>query len=81
MPRVNNATSDISVTPLAQLEDLLAVVKPGEKITLPQTKDEFLKVQKNLTQRRHEIPNADAHLAYIEACLIAEARGQLQFKG
>lgn len=81
MPRINNATSDTQGTPLAELESKISGLKPGQHITFPQTKGEVLQVKENLTRRRHEIPNADAHLTYIEACLIAEARGQLKFLG
>lgn len=81
MPRVNNATSDTQSTPLAELESKLNELKPGQQITFPQTKGEVLQVRENLTRRRHEIPNADAHITYIEACLLAEARGQLKFLG
>jgi len=80
MPRVNNQDTRVE-TPINQLRSLLEVLKPGEKITLPQTKAEFLKVQENLTRRRHEIPGADDHLAYIEVCLLAEAGGKLKFLG
>ena len=79
MPRVNNAVSNTDSTPLAELEQKLQTLSPGQFITFPQSKSEVLKVRENLTRRRHEIPNADAHLAYLEACLIAEAGGKLKF--
>lgn len=81
MPRVNNTESNTDVTPLQELETKLANLKPGEFITFPQSKAEVLKTKENLTRRRHELQNADAHVNYIEACLIAEARGKLKFVG
>ena len=81
MPRVKNTESDTKITPLSELEDKLSKLSPGEFVTFPQSKAEVLKVQENLTRRRHEIPGADAHLRYVEACLIAEAGGKLKFVG
>ena len=81
MPRINNATSNTTATPLAELEEKLGALQPGQVITFPQSKGEVLKVKENLTRRRHEIPNADGHLAYLEACLLAEANGKLRFNG
>lgn len=81
MPRINNATSDTSKTPLSELEEKLNALQPGQHITFPQSRGEVLKIRENLTRRRHEIPNADAHLSYLEACLLAEAQGKLQFNG
>ncbi|NBT35732.1 MAG: hypothetical protein EBT03_09385 [Betaproteobacteria bacterium] len=81
MPRVNNTASDTDSTPLAELEQKLQALSAGQFVTFPQSKSEVLKVRENLTRRRHEIPNADAHLAYLEACLLAEAKGKLKFLG
>lgn len=81
MPRVNTPESAPAETPLAELEEKLATLQPGQHITFPQSRVEVVKVKENLTRHRHEIPGADAHLAYIEACLLAEARGQLKFVG
>lgn len=80
MPRVNNTTSDTSATPLAELEEKLRTLQPGQRITFPQSKGEILKIRENLLRRRHEVSNADAHLQYLEACLLAEASGKLEFK-
>lgn len=80
MPRVNNLDAQVQ-TPLPQLQSLLAALRPGEHVTVEQTKADFLKVKENLTRRRHEIPGADNHLEYIDACLIAEASGKLKFAG
>lgn len=79
MPRVNNVDTK-SETPLPELRKALDNLKPGEKVTCPQLKSEILKIQENLTRRRHEIPGADSHLEYIEVMIIAEAEGKLEFK-
>ena len=79
MPRVNNVDTKAE-TPLPELKRALANLKPGEKVTCPQSKAEILKVQENITKRRHEIPGADSHLEYIEAMIIAEAEGKLEFR-
>lgn len=79
MPRVNNANTKAE-TPLPELQKALSNLKPGEKVHCPSTKEEILKVQENITKRRHEIPGADDHLEYIQAMIIAEACGKLEFK-
>lgn len=79
MPKINNAFTEVE-TPLPQLEKALQDLPPGQKVYCNNTRDEILKTKENLTKRRHEIHGADSHLAYIEALLIAEANGQLQFK-
>ena len=79
MPRVNNVDT-VAETPLPQLRAALEVLKPGEKISIANTKEEILRTRENLTKRRAEIPGADSHLEYIEALLVAEASGQLNFK-
>lgn len=79
MARANNL--DVKVeTPLPELNRALEALKPGEKVRCPNTKTEILKVQENLMRRRHEIPGADSHLEYIEAMIIAEANGSLEFR-
>ena len=79
MPRVNNVDTKAE-TPLPELRRALDNLKPGEKVQCPNTKAEILKVQENLTRRRAEIPGADSHLEYIEAMIIAEAEGKLEFR-
>ena len=79
MPRVKNVGTTAE-TPLPQLNKLLEVLVPGKKVSIDNTKDEILKVRENITKRRHEIPGADDHLDYIEALLLAEAQGKLEFK-
>lgn len=79
MSRVNNADTK-AVTPLPELRKALSNLKPGEKVKCPNSKSEILKVQENLTRRRAEIPGADSHLEYIEAMIIAEAEGKLEFR-
>ena len=79
MPRVNNL--DVRAeTPLAEFNRTLAELQPGQKAFCSNTKEEILKVKENLTRRRADIPGADSHLEYVEALLIAEANGQLEFK-
>jgi len=79
MARVNNV--DVRAeTPLAGLNRGLAELQPGQKASCANTKEEILKVRENLTRRRADIPGADSHLEYVEALLIAEANGQLEFK-
>lgn len=80
MPRINNLDTTAD-TPLTQLQNQLSVLPPGRKITCPNTKEQILSAKENLTRRRHEIPGADSHLEYIDALLIAEANGRLEFKG
>lgn len=79
MSRVNNVDTKVE-TPLPELQRALANLKPGEKVSCPQSKSEILKIQENLTRRRAEIPGADSHLEYIEAMIIAEAEGKLEFR-
>lgn len=79
MPRVRNAGTRAE-TPLPQLEEALANLKPGEWIACSNTKDEILKIRENLTRGRSEIPGADDHLDYVEALLIAEVDGRLRFR-
>jgi hypothetical protein len=79
MPKVLNDDTK-AVTPLPMLQSALANLAPGEKVHCGNTKAEILKTRENLTRRRAEIPGADSHLEYIEAMLIAEAEGKLQFR-
>jgi len=79
MARVNNLDSQAQ-TPLATFNKTLNDLRPGQKAFCPNTKDEILKIRENLTKRRSDIPGADSHLEYVEALLIAEANGQLEFK-
>ena len=79
MPRVNNV--DVRAeTPLSELNRTLNDLQTGQKASCSNTKEEILKIRENLTRRRAEIPGADSHLEYVEALLIAEANGQLEFK-
>jgi hypothetical protein len=79
MPRVNNVDTKAE-TPLPELQKAITNLKPGEKVQCPNSKAEILRIQENLTKRRHEIPGADSHLEYIEAMIIAEAEGKLEFR-
>jgi hypothetical protein len=79
MPRVQNVDTKTE-TPLPQLQEALRNLNPGEKISCANTRAEILRTRENLTKRRHEIYGADSHLEYIEALLLAEAQGQLEFK-
>ena len=79
MPRVLNDNTKTE-TPLPQLEEALRNLQPGQKVTIANTKEEILKTRENLLKRRHEIYGADSHLEYIEALLLAEAQGHLDFK-
>lgn len=79
MPRVSNLDT-IADTPLPQLQEALKSLKPGEKIQYGNTREEILKIRENITKRRHEIVGADSHLDFIEALLMAEASGQLDFR-
>lgn len=80
MPKVNNTNTGKIYTPLPELHEALDKLKNGEKVLCNNTKEEILRTRENLTKRRHELPEADDHLDYIEALLIAEANGQLSFK-
>jgi hypothetical protein len=62
------------------LQDAIKQLKPGEKIQYGNSRAEILKIRENITKRRHEIVGADSHLEFIEALLIAEASGHLDFK-
>lgn len=79
MARVQNVDTRAE-TPLPQLREALEALKPGQKVKIDNTREEILRTKENLTRRRHEIPGADDHLEYIEALLIAEASGQLEFR-
>ena len=79
MPRVNNLDTQVD-TPLPQLREALARLQPGQKVHINNTREEILRTRENLTKKRAEIFGADSHLEYIEALLVAEAGGQLQFK-
>lgn len=79
MPRVNNLDTKVE-TPLPELQRALSNLGPGEKVQCPNSKSEILKIQENLTRRRAEILGADSHLEYIEAMIIAEAEGKLEFR-
>ena len=77
--RVNHVNT-VAETPLPELMKALDILKPEQKININNTKEEILKTRENLTKRRHEIVGADSHLEYIEALLLAEASGRLEFK-
>jgi hypothetical protein len=79
MPRVNNVDTKAE-TPLPELQKAIANLNPGEKVQCPNSKAEILKIQENITRRRADIPGADSHLEYIEAMIIAEAEGKLEFR-
>jgi len=79
MGRVRNEKTRAD-TPLEELSSKLKSLSPGEKVLIENTKADILKTRENLTKRRAEITGADDHLDYIEALLIAEAEGKLQFK-
>lgn len=79
MPKVLNLDTKVD-TPLPQLREAIANLKPGEKVSFGMSREELLRTQKNLMQRRHEIPGADSHLEYVEAIIIAEAEGKLSFR-
>lgn len=78
MPRVNNYATEVQ-TPLPQLNEQLKNLQPGQKINVTNTKEEILRTRENLIRNRANIPGADSHLEYVEALLIAEANGKLQF--
>ena len=79
MPKVNNIDTKAE-TPLPQLISSLESLQEGQKISIENTKEEILKIRENLMKRRHEIYGADSHLEYIEALILAEASGKLEFK-
>jgi len=79
MARAQNVDTT-APTPLAELNEKLKNLPQGDKIFCPNTKEEILRTQQNLTRKRAEITGADSHIQYIEALLIAEANGQLTFK-
>lgn len=79
MGRVRNERTKAE-TPLLELREKLSVLKQGEVVNIGNTKQEILRTRENLTKKRAEIPGADDHLEYIEALLIAEAEGKLQFR-
>ena len=79
MPRVPNYNTT-APTPLEDLRRALESLEPGKKVSIANTKDEILRTQRNLMARRSEIPGADSHLEYIEALLVAEAEGKLEFR-
>ena len=79
MPRVLNDNTKTE-TPLPQLQKALENLSPGQKVNVEMTKEFVLRTRENLTRKRHEIYGADSHLEYIEALLMAEAQGQLEFK-
>lgn len=79
MPRVNNLDTKAE-TPIGELREKLAGLQPGQKISVDNTKEEIMRIRENLVKKRHEIYGADSHLEYIEALIMAEAGGQLQFK-
>jgi TusA-related sulfurtransferase len=79
MTKVLNANTTVP-TPLPMLREALENLKPGQKVNVEMTREEVLRTQRNLLQRRHEIPGADSHLEYIEAMIIAEADGKLSFR-
>ena len=65
--------------PIEELNAALDQLQPGQKVHCPNRKSEILKAKENLTRGRAEIPSADYHLEYIEALLLAEANGRLEF--
>jgi len=79
MPRVNNLDTRVE-TPLPQLQEALRNLPSGQKVKCENTKEEILRTQMNLTQKRTEVYGADSHLEYIEALLMAEAEGKLEFR-
>jgi hypothetical protein len=79
MTRVQNHDTNAD-TPLPQLRTSIQNLLPGQKVNVGNTRSEILKIRENLTKKRAEIPGADSHLEYIEALLIAEAEGKLEFK-
>lgn len=79
MPRVRNVDTKAE-TPLPELQKALNNLKPGEKVYCNNTKEEIMRTRENLIKRRHEVHGADSHLEYIEALLLAEASGQLNFR-
>lgn len=79
MARVNNIDTTAE-TPLPQLKAALEALGPGQKIGVDNTREEIMRTRENLYKRRHEIPGADDHIEYIEALLLAEAQGHLDFK-
>jgi len=79
MPRVPNVDTKVE-TPLPQLQEAIRNLKSGEKVRCENSREEILRTRENITKRRHEIYGADSHLDYIEALLLAEAQGQLEFR-
>lgn len=67
-------------TPIETLRTALSQLQSGQRIQCPNTKEEILKIRENVTRNRSTIPGADNHLEYIEALLVAEAEGHLDFK-
>lgn len=80
MARVRNASDEKVATPLPELHRALASLKPGEKVQCPNSREEILRIRENLTRKRAEIVGADHHIEYIEAMIVAEAEGKLEFR-
>ena len=80
MAKVRNTSDEKVVTPLPELRRALASLKPGEKVQCPNTREEILRIRENLTRNRAEIVGADDHIDYIEAMIVAEAEGNLEFR-
>lgn len=79
-PRMTTDPTANIPTPLPQLRQALANLRPGERVKCDNTKEEILRTKDNLMRRRMEINGADSHIEYIDALLVAESAGQLEFK-
>lgn len=78
MSRVNNFATQVP-TPLPELNAALKTLEPGQKLKINNSRHEILKIQENLLKNRSTITGADSHLEYVEALLLAEANGKLEF--
>jgi hypothetical protein len=67
-------------TPLEALRNALNSLMNGQKVLCPNSREEILKAKENLTRNRSTIKEADYHIEYIDAMLVAEAEGKLNFK-
>ena len=80
MAKVRNTSDEKVATPLPELRRALASLKSGEKVKCPNSREEILRIRANLTRNRAEIVGADDHIDYIEAMIVAEAEGKLEFR-
>ncbi len=80
MTKVRNTSDEKVATPLPELRRALASLKSGEKVKCPNSREEILRIRENLTRNRAEIVGADDHIDYIEAMIVAEAEGKLEFR-